>query len=57
MSFLSIHSLLWIAIIFAYLRFESGITPRHALLVALASWTTISLTQLGLQAFAAQILG
>ncbi len=56
LSFLSIHSLLWIAIIFAYLRFEARVTPGRALLVSLAGWTTISLAQLGLQAFTAQIL-
>ena len=56
LSLLNIHSLLWIGIIFAYLRFRAGVTPRHALLVPLAGWTTISLAQLGLQAFAAQIL-
>ena len=56
LSLLNIHSLLWIGIVFTYLRFQAGVTPRHALLVPLAGWTTISLAQLGLQTFAAQIL-
>ena len=57
MSLLSIHGLMWIGIIFMYLRFERRLTPRTALLVPLASWTTISFAQLGLQAFTVQILG
>jgi len=57
MSLLSIHGLMWIGIIFTYLRFERRLTPRTALLVPLASWTTISFAQLGLQAFTVQILG
>ena len=57
LSLLNIHGLLWIGIIFTYLRFERRLTPRPALLVPLAGWTTISLAQLGLQAFTAQILG
>ncbi|GEM_PF-3015664 len=57
LSFLSIHGLLWIGIIFTYLRFERRLTPRPALLVPLAGWGTISLAQLGLQAFTVQILG
>ncbi len=57
LSFLSIHGLLWIGIIFTYLRFERRLTPRTALLVPLAGWGTISLAQLGLQAFTVQILG
>ncbi len=57
LSLLNLHSLLWIGILFTYFRFECRFTPRRALLVPLASWATISLTQLGLQTFAAQILG
>ena len=57
LSFVSIHSLLWIGIVFTFLRFECRVTPPSALLVPLAGWTTISLAQLGLQAFTAQILG
>ena len=57
LSLLSIHGLLWIGIIFSYLRFERRLTPRPALLVPLAGWGTISLAQLGLQAFTVQILG
>lgn len=57
LSLLSLHGLLWIGIIFTYLRFERGLTPLPALLVPLSGWTTISLAQLGLQAFTAQILG
>ncbi len=57
LSLLSIHGLLWIGIIFTYFRFECDFTPWRALLVPLAGWATISLTQLGLQAFTAQILG
>ncbi len=57
LSLLSVHSLLWIGIIFIYLRFERRVTSRTALLVPLAGWTTISLAQLGLQAFTVQILG
>ena len=57
LSLLNLHSLLWIGIIFTYLRFECRFTPRRALLVPLACWATISLAQLGLQTFTAQILG
>ncbi len=57
LSLLNVHGLLWIGIIFTYLRFERRLTPRPALLVPLAGWTTISLAQLGLQAFMVQILG
>jgi len=57
LSLLNLHSLLWIGIIFTYFRFERRFTPRCALLVPLACWATISLAQLGLQTFAAQILG
>ena len=57
LSLLNLHGLLWIGIIFTYFRFERGFTPRRALLVPLAGWATISLAQLGLQAFTAQILG
>ncbi len=57
MSLLSLHGLLWIGIIFTYFRFECRVAPRRALLVPLAGWATISLAQLGLQAFTAQILG
>ena len=57
LSFLSIHSLLWIGIVFAYFRFECRVTPRRALIVPLAGWATISFAQLGLHAFTAQILG
>ncbi len=56
LSLLSLHGLLWIAIIFTYLRFRAGASPRHALLIPLAGWITISLAQLGLTAFTAQIL-
>jgi len=56
LSFLNIHGLLWMGILFVYLRFESRVTLRHALLIPLAGWTTISLAQLGLHTFAAQIL-
>ena len=56
-SALNLHGLLWIGIIFTYFRFECRFAPRRALLVPLAGWTTISLAQLGLQAFTAQILG
>lgn len=56
LSLLNVHSLLWIGIIFAFFRFECRITPRRALLLPLAGWTTTSLAQLGLHAFAAQIL-
>ena len=54
LSLLNLHGLLWIGIIFTYFR---RFTPRRALLVPLAGWATISLAQLGLQAFTAQILG
>ncbi len=57
LSLLSLHGLLWIGIVFAYFRFEHGLTPRPALLVPLAAWATIALVQLGLHAFTAQILG
>jgi hypothetical protein len=57
LSLLSVHGLLWIGIIFTYFRFECRFTWRRAALVSLAGWTTISLAQLGLQAFTAQILG
>ena len=57
LSLLNIHSLLWIGIVFTFLRFERDVTPGRALLVPLAGWTTISLAQLGLHAFTAQILG
>ena len=57
LSLLNIHGLLWIGIIFTYFRFECCFTQRRALLVPLAGWATISLVQLGLQAFTAQILG
>ena len=57
LSLLSLHGLLWIGIVFAYFRFECGLTPRRALLVPLAAWATIALSQLGLQAFTAQFLG
>ena len=57
LSLLNLHSMLWIGIIFTYFRFECRFTPRLALLVPLASWATISLARLGLQTFAAQILG
>ena len=56
LSFLSLHGLFWICIVFTFLRFESRVTPRHALFVPLAGWTTISLAQLGLHTFLAQIL-
>ncbi len=56
LSLLNLHGLLWIAIVFTYLRFQSGASPRHALLIPLAGWITISLAQLGLQAFTTQIL-
>ena len=56
LSLLSIHGLLWIGVIFGYLRFVTRLTIRHALLVPLAGWTTISLAQLGLQVFATHIL-
>ena len=56
LSLVNLHGLLWIGIIFAYLRFRSGASPRHALLIPLGGWTTISLAQLGLQTFTAQIL-
>ena len=55
-SLLNLHGLLWIGVIYAYLRFQSGASARHALLIPLAGWITISLAQLGLQAFTAQIL-
>lgn len=57
LSLVSIHGLLWIGIVFTYLRFERRLPPRPALLVPLACWATISLAQLGVQAFTAQILG
>jgi hypothetical protein len=57
LSLLNIHGLLWIGIVFTFLRFERGVTPGRALLVPLAGWTTISLAQLGLHAFTAQIVG
>jgi len=56
LSLPSIHGLLWIVIIFTYLRFEHCLTSGRALLVPLAGWTTISVAQLGLQAFTIQIL-
>ena len=56
LSLLNLHGLLWIGIIFTYLRFRSGASPRHALLIPLAGWTTIALVQLGLHAFTGQIL-
>jgi len=46
LSLLNLHGLLWIAVIFTCLRFRSGASPRHALLIPLAGWTTISLAQL-----------
>ena len=57
LSLLNIHSLLWIGIVFTFLRFESRVTPGRALIVPLAGWTTISLSQLGVHAFTTQILG
>ena len=57
LSSVSLHSLLWIGIVFTFLRFECGVTLSNALLVPLAGWTTISLAQLGLNAFTVQILG
>ena len=57
LSLLNLHGLLWIGIIFTYFRFECRFTLGRALLVPLAGWATISLAQLGLQAFTAQILG
>ena len=57
LSLLNLHGLLWIGIVFTFLRFERDVTPARALLVPLAGWTTISLAQLGLHAFTAQILG
>lgn len=57
LSLLSIHGLLWIGIIFTYLRFERHLAPRPAFLIPLAGWITISLAQLGLHTFTAQILG
>ena len=56
LSLLSIHGLLWIVIIFTYLRFERRLTSGRALLVPLAGWATISVAQLGLQVFTIQIL-
>ena len=57
LSLMNLHGLLWIGIVFTFLRFERDVTPARALLVPLAGWTTISLAQLGLHAFTAQILG
>jgi hypothetical protein len=57
LSLLSLHGLLWIGIVFAYFRFECCVSKRAALLVPCATWTTISLAQLGLKTFTAQILG
>ena len=57
LSFLSIHGVLWIGIVYAYLRFECRVTSRRALVVPLTGGTTISLAQLRLHAFTAQILG
>jgi hypothetical protein len=57
LSLLSIHGLLWIGIVFTYLRFERRHAPRPAFLIPLAGWITISLAQLGLQTFTAHILG
>ena len=57
LSLLNLHGLLWIGIVFTFLRFERDVTPARALLVPLAGWTTISLAQLGFHAFTAQILG
>ena len=57
LSLLNIHGLLWIGIVFTFLRFERDVTPGRALLVPLAGWSTISLAQLGFHAFTAQILG
>lgn len=57
LSLLNLHGLLWIGIVFAYLRFECRVSKRPALLIPFATWTTISLAQLGLQTFTAQILG
>ena len=57
LSLLNLHGLLWIGIVFTFLRFERDVTPGRAVLVPLAGWTTISLAQLGLHAFTAQILG
>lgn len=56
LSLLNLHGLLWIAIVFTHLRFRAGASPRHALLIPLAGWTTISLAKLGLTVFMAQIL-
>ena len=57
LSLMNLHGLLWIGIVFTFLRFEREVTPARALLVPLAGWTKISLAQLGLHAFTAQILG
>ena len=57
LSLVNLHGLLWIGIVFTFLRFERDVTPPRALLVPLAGWTTISLAQLGFHAFTAQILG
>ena len=57
LSLMNLHGLLWIGIVFTFLRFERDVTPARAFLVPLAGWTTISLAQLGLHAFTAQILG
>jgi hypothetical protein len=47
LSLLNLHGLLWIGIVFTFLRFERDVTPGRALVVPLAGWTTISLAQLG----------
>ena len=57
LSLVNLHGLLWIGIVFTFLRFERDVTPGRALVVPLAGWTTVSLAQLGLHAFTAQILG
>ena len=57
LSLLSLHGFLWIGIVFGYLRYECHLDRRAALLVPLAGWATISMAQLGLQTFTAQILG
>lgn len=57
LSLLNLHNLIWIGILFAYFRFECRVPPRTALFIPVATWAVISLTQLGLQAFTAQIMG
>jgi hypothetical protein len=54
LSLVNVHGLLWIGIVFTFLRFERGVTPGRSLIVPLAGRTTISLAQLGFHAFTAQ---